>query len=80
MTMKKLLLVTLCFYAALALSACSSPDDGEKGSIEQFTDEVARDAIDAIHSPLNKARGVQDIARQHNQDIPKEDEAEDEEW
>jgi hypothetical protein len=78
--MKKLLLAALCFYAALTLSACSSPDDGEKGSIEQFTDEVARDATDAIHSPLNKARGVQDIARQRNEQFPQEDEAEDEEW
>ena len=78
--MNKLLLAVLCFYAAFALSACSSPDDGEKGSIEQFTDEVARDATDAIHSPINKARGVQDIARQRNEQFPQDDEPEDEEW
>jgi hypothetical protein len=78
--MKKLLIPALCFYAALTLSACSNPDDGEKGSIEQFTDEVARDATDAIHSPLDKARGVQDIARQRNEQFPQEDEPEDEEW
>jgi hypothetical protein len=78
--MKKLLLPALCFCAVLTLSACSNPDDGEKGSIEQFTDEVARDATDAIHSPLNKARGVQDIARQRNDQFLQEDEPEDEEW
>lgn len=69
--MKKLLSV-LCFCAALSLTACTAPEDEQKGSIEQFTDEVARDATDAIHKPLNKARGVQDIARKHNQDIPQE--------
>ncbi len=78
--MKKILLPALCFCAALSLTACSASDDGEKGSIEQFTDEVARDATDAIHSPLDKARGVQDIARQRTEQFPQEDEPEDEEW
>jgi len=78
--MKKILLPTLCFCAALGLAACSATDDEEKGSIEQFTDEVARDAIDAINTPLDKARGVQDIARQRNEQFPQEDEPEDEEW
>jgi len=78
--MKKLLLVALCFSAVLMLPACSNPDDGEKGSIDQFTDEVAQDAIDAIQTPLNKARGVQDIARQRNEDLALEDANEDEEW
>jgi len=78
--MKKLLVPALCFYAALTLSACSNPNDGEKGNIEQFTDEFARDATDAIHSPLDKARGVQDIARQRNEQFPQEDEPEEEEW
>ena len=78
--MKKLLLIALCLYAALTLSACSNADDGEKGSIEEFTDEVARDATDAIHSPLNKARGVQDIARQRNEELELEDAPEEEEW
>jgi hypothetical protein len=71
--MKKILLSALCFCAALSLAACSAPDNEEKGSIEQFTDEVAQDAIDAIHTPLNKARGVQDIARERNEQIPQEE-------
>ncbi len=71
--MKKILLSALCFCAALSLTACTAPEDGDKGSIEQFTDEVARDATDAIHSPLNKARGVQDIARQRNEEFPQEE-------
>ena len=73
--MKKFLIPALCFCAALGLAACSAPsetDEEEKGSIEQFNHEVARDATNAIQRPLDKARGVQDIAREHNQDIPQE--------
>ena len=73
--MKKFLIPALCFCASFSLAACSAPsetDDEEKGGIEQFTDEVARDATNTIKRPLNKARGVQDIAREHNQDIPQE--------
>jgi len=77
--MKKLL-SALCFGAALCLAACSAQNEEEKGSIEQFTDEVARDATDAIHKPLNKARGVQDIARQRNAEMDLEEADEDEEW
>ena len=73
--MKKFLIPALCFCAALGFAACSAPnetDEEEKGSIEQFNHEVARDATNTIKRPLDKARGVQDIARQHNQDIPQE--------
>jgi ABC-type glycerol-3-phosphate transport system substrate-binding protein len=73
--MKKFLIPALCLCAALGLVACSAPsetDDEEKGGIEQFTDEVARDATNTIKRPLDKARGVQDIAREHNKDIPQE--------
>ena len=73
--MKKFLIPALCFCAALGLAACSAPsetDDEEKSGIEQFTDDVARDATNTIKRPLDKARGVQDIAREHNKDIPQE--------
>jgi hypothetical protein len=73
--MKKLLLPALCFCMALGLAACSAPsetDEEKKGNIEQFTDDVARDATNSIKRPLDKARGVQDIARKHNEDIPQE--------
>lgn len=78
--MKKLLVAALCLYTALFLSACTAAEDEEKGSIEQFRDEVARDATDALHRPLNKARGVQDLARQRNEQFSLEEKNEDEEW
>jgi hypothetical protein len=73
--MKKFLIPALCFCTALGFAACSAPgetDDGEKGGIEQFTDDVARDATNTIKRPLDKARGVEDIAREHTKDIPQE--------
>lgn len=73
--MKKFLIPALCFCTALGLTACSAPseaDEEQKGNIEQLTDEVARDATNTIKRPLDKARGVQDIARKHNEDIPQE--------
>ena len=79
--MNKLLLPALCFFAAISLTACSTPENEEKGSIEQFTDEVARDATDAIQRPLDKARNVQDIARQRNAEMALEEtDDEEEEW
>ena len=78
--MKKLLIPLLCLCAALGMTACSSPEDEETGRIEQYTDEVARDATDAIHKPLNKARGIQDIARQRNEEFALEDGNDEEEW
>ena len=78
--MKKFLSV-LCVCAAFSLTACTAQNDEEKGRIEQFTDGVARDATDAVHRPLDKARGVQDIARQRNAEMElKEADGEDEEW
>jgi len=77
--MKKILSV-LCFCAAFSLTACTAQNDEEKGRIEQFTDEVARDATDAVHRPLDKARGVQEIARQRNAEFPQEAADDDEEW
>lgn len=73
--MKKFLIPALCFCASLSLAACSAPadtDDEERGSIEQFNKKVARDATNTIKRPLDKARSVEDIARQHNKDIPQE--------
>jgi len=70
--MKKLLLPFLCLCAAISLAACSAqqePDQEEQGRIEQFTDDVARDATDAINRPLDKARSVGEMSRKHTEDL-----------
>ena len=78
--MKKLLVAALCLYTALFLTACTAAEDEEKGAIEEFRDEVARDATETLHKPLNKARCVKDIARQRNEALVLEEESEEEEW
>lgn len=72
--MQKLLLSALFLCAVLGTAACSAPadDEGGKGRIEEFTDEVAGDATGAIRRPLDKARNMQDLARQRNEEIPQE--------
>jgi hypothetical protein len=67
--MKKFLTAALCLFAALSFWACSAPEEEETGRIEQFTDEVARDATDAIQRPLDKARNVRELSRQRNDDL-----------
>jgi len=63
--MKKLLVAALCLCLVYGPAACSVPDDdesAEKGRIEEFNEEAARDATNAIRRPLDKARSVQDLS------------------
>ena len=57
-----LLLVVLCFIC----SACSGGKnaDSEKGSIEQLTEQVGKDAADGIKKPINKARKIDELAQE----------------
>ena len=61
---KKLLYFTIALlFAGLALGACSNNSDGEpeKGAIKQMTDQVAKDLVNHIRSPINKARAVKEL-------------------
>ena len=67
--MKKilLLLTTALAVFCITFSSCSSVEDAEydeeeKSATEAFTDKVAHEAVDAIRSPINKARTVQQKA------------------
>jgi hypothetical protein len=60
---KKLLYFTIALlFAGMSLWACSSDMEGEseKGAIRQMTDQVAKDLVHQIRSPINKARAVKD--------------------
>jgi hypothetical protein len=70
--MNKTVLPALCLCAAISCAACSAPqepDQEEQGRIEQLTDDVARDATNAIKRPLDKARGVGELSRKHTEDM-----------
>ena len=58
---KKLLYFTIALlFAGMSLWGCSSDTEGEpeKGTIKQMTDQVAKDLVHQIRSPINKARAV----------------------
>jgi hypothetical protein len=74
-SMKKLLLAAiLCFIC----SACSTGNnsDAEKAKIEQFTEQVGKEAAEGIKKPINKARKIDELAKER---VGKMEQAEDQE-
>ena len=61
MTKKFLLFTITLLLAGLFLGACSDNPGGEseKGAIKQMTDQVAKDMVKQIRTPLDNARSVQ---------------------
>ena len=60
---KKLLHFTMAvLFVGISLWACSENSGGEpeKGAIKQMTDQVAKDLVHQIRSPINKARAVKE--------------------
>jgi hypothetical protein len=73
--MKKLLLAAiLCFICG----ACSGGNnsDSEKGKIEQLTEQVGKEAAEGIKKPIDKARKIDDLAKER---VGKMEQAEDQE-
>ncbi len=76
----KWLLVALMLLGS-TFSACSkAPDEEyagedeyyeeeEQGFVDRINKRAADEAVDYIQTPLNKARGVQDMAEQHVKDL-----------
>ena len=60
--MKKMILhlMIALLFIGIFLWACSGDTEGEseKGAIKQMTDQVAKDLVHQIRSPINKARAV----------------------
>ena len=63
--MKKILLypAIVLFLFCATLFACSNNGDEEskKGRIEKMTDKAAKDIVDHIRTPIEKARSVKNI-------------------
>ena len=69
---KKLLHFTIALlFAGMSLWGCSSDTEGkpEKGAIKQMTDQVAKDLVHKIRSPINKARAVKDQEEDRLSDV-----------
>ncbi|MDD2317646.1 MAG: hypothetical protein RBR01_04065 [Desulfobacterales bacterium] len=74
--MRKML---FCLCAFLIFSgvfiSCSDKKEaapGKKGAIEEMTDRVAKEAVEKIRTPINKARSVEDIQKNRFSDMEKE--------
>ncbi len=69
------LLVLAVFLAAALLQACSNNPEAEsepqKGVIEEMTDNAAKEVVNRIRTPLNKARSAADQEEERLDDMEK---------
>ena len=70
--MKKMILhlVIVLLFISISLWACSSDTEGEseKGAIKEMTDQVAKDIVHHIRSPINKAHAVKEREEERQND------------
>lgn len=66
--MRRLLIYSALTFAVcgIAFSACSKEEHGktEKGRIEEMTDEAADVIVDRMKTPIERARSVDEMARE----------------
>jgi hypothetical protein len=77
--MDKLLLCLMIGGALLAGGpGCTQQqgDEGEKSGIEALTEQAGREAAEEIKKPIGKARAVEDLAKQHVQEMDAAEESE----
>ena len=73
--MKKILLAAmLCFICCACLGGSNS--DSEKNTIEEFTEQVGKEAAEGIKKPIDKARKIDEMAKER---VEKMGQAEDQE-
>ena len=68
---KKILhLMIALLFISISLWACSSDTEGEseKGAIKEMTDQVAKDIVHHIRSPINKAHAVKEREEERQND------------
>ena len=64
-------LLFVALLLSISVSACSNSEDEEKSSIEQFTDKTAHNAVDQIQAPIDKAKAVQELVNQQQEEVRK---------
>jgi len=66
--MRRLLMYSALAFAVccIAFSACTKEEDGksEKARIEEMTDEAANVMVDRMKTPIERARSVDEMARE----------------
>lgn len=73
--MKKMMgyCVIALLFVSLSLIACSNnveaEAEAEKGAIEEMTDNAAKEIVNRIRTPMNKARSVKDRQADRMEDM-----------
>jgi hypothetical protein len=81
--MKETAMWKMLLYLMLAAFFLGGPgcaqkqgEEEEKSGIEALTEEAGREAADAIKKPIGKARAIEDLAKQHVQEMDAAEEPE----
>ena len=74
MTLWLRILMAVSFFGFPLLTGCSD-DQGEKdkSTIEQITDKAAKEAIESIKTPLDKARMAAEQENRHNLQVEEQE-------
>ena len=75
--MKKLLLIVLLSFLCSSCSAGNNADS-EKGKIEQLTEQAGKEAAEGIKKPINKARKIDELAKQRVENLEQPENQKDE--
>jgi len=74
--MRKMLscLCAFLLFSGVFASCSDHKESGpeKKGVIEEMTDQVAKEAVEKIRTPINKARSVEDIQKDRFSNMEKE--------
>jgi hypothetical protein len=63
-------ILTVLLLAGTMLFACARDENEEQpGAIEKFTDDTAKEIVDSIKKPLNKAHSAKDTGQDRMKDI-----------
>ena len=63
------LMIAASFLAGGPSCTQKQGDEGEKSGIEALTEQAGRDAAEEIKKPIRKARAIEELAKEHVQEM-----------
>jgi hypothetical protein len=70
--MKNVILGTLLCFLCCACSG-GNRSDSEKGKIEKFTEQVGKGAAEGIKKPIDKARKIDEMAKERIKNLERQE-------
>ena len=62
-------LIITALLGGLLFSCGRAADEDSKGFVDEVTEQAAEEAVKTMHSPLDRARSVQDAGRERMQQM-----------